>query len=60
MWFSWHSQFFAWFGICGRVQREKFSNDWKKVSNGWKIFFQWLENPGVFSNDWKNFSAVFQ
>jgi hypothetical protein len=31
----------------------KFSNDWKKVSNGWKIL------PG-FSNDWKNFSAVFQ
>jgi hypothetical protein len=32
----------------------------KKVSNDWKIFFQWLENPAIFSNDWKNFSAVFQ
>ena len=30
-----------------------FSNDWKKVSNGWKI-------PSDFSNDWKNFPPVFQ
>ena len=32
----------------------------KKVSNGWKTFFQWLEKTGKFSNDWKKFSGVFQ
>ncbi len=30
-----------------------FSNDWKKVSNGWK------KRPD-FSNDWKNLSPLFQ
>ena len=25
----------------------------KKVSNGWKKVFQWLENFADFSNDWK-------
>jgi hypothetical protein len=36
-------KFFAGFPMIGKV----FPNGWKKragFSNGWKIFFQWLEN----------------
>ena len=35
------------FPMVGKI----FSNGWKNV----EIFFQWLENRAVFSNDWKLF-----
>jgi hypothetical protein len=40
-------RFFADFPTIGK-KLSRFSNDWKKVSNGWKI-------PAGFSNDWKTF-----
>ena len=38
---------------AGPPANGKFSNDWKKI-------FQWLEKQAEISNDWKNFSPVFQ
>ena len=31
-----------------------------RFANVWKKSFQWLEKFGRFSNDWKNFSEIFQ
>ena len=37
----------------GMAAEKSFPMIGKKVSNGWKKVFQWLENSAVFSNDWK-------